>query len=128
MTYLEHLKLAEVQTTTVSQPAATVPPPHHLYAGYYSCTMLENLWDAEGGNPGEAFIAAEIATAESGGNPNAISPTNDYGLWQINGSWGYMASLDPVVNARSAITISDDGANWSAWTTYTNGAYVGRCL
>lgn len=90
--------------------------------------MLESLWISEGGNPGEAFIAAEIATAESGGNPGAISPTADYGLWQINISNGYGTSaLDPVVSARAAIALSNNGANWSPWTTYTSGAYIGRC-
>lgn len=88
--------------------------------------MLENLWDSQGGNPNEAFIAAEIAMAESGGYSGAISPTDDFGLWQINGS-NAGASLDPVVNARAAIAISDNGANWSPWTTYTAGLYVGRC-
>ena len=89
--------------------------------------MLENLWDSQGGNPGEAFIAAEIAMAESGGYRFAYSPTNDVGLWQINGSWGAMASTDPVVNARAAVTISHDGTDWYPWTTYTSGAYLGRC-
>ena len=33
-------------------------------------------------------MAAEIAMAESGGRQYALSPTNDYGYWQINGSHG----------------------------------------
>ena len=72
-------------------------------------------------------MAAEIAMAESGGNPNAISPTDDYGLWQINASNGALATLNPYENARSAIILSDDGTNWDPWTTYTSGAYSGRC-
>ena len=73
-------------------------------------------------------MAAEIATAESGGNPYAVSPTDDIGLWQINlPSWGSEASTNPVVNARAAVSISDDGTNWGPWTTYTSGAYIGRC-
>ena len=95
--------------------------------GTYSCSALENLWESAGGNPADAFMAAEIAMAESGGNPNAISPTDDYGLWQINASNGSLATLDPYENARSAIILSDDGTNWDAWTTYTSGAYSGRC-
>jgi len=95
----------------------------------YSCSELEQLWDSVGGNPDDAFIAAEIATAESGGNPYAVSPTDDIGLWQINlPSWGpAMASTNPVVNARAAVTISYDGSDWGPWTTYTSGAYIGRC-
>jgi LysM repeat protein len=95
--------------------------------GQYSCSALEQLWDQAGGNSADAFMAAEIAMAESGGNPNAISPTADYGLWQINASNGSLATLNPFENARSAITLSDDGTNWNPWTTYHSGAYYGRC-
>ena len=101
-----------------------IPPP--IY-GYYSCAMLEHLWDSVGGNPAAAFVAAEIATAESGGNPRAISPTDDFGLWQINGSHGALASLDPIANAKAAVIISGNGSNWSPWTTFVSGAYIGRC-
>jgi LysM repeat protein len=95
--------------------------------GTYSCSGLEQLWEQAGGNATDAFIAAEIAMAESGGNPNAISPTDDYGLWQINASNGALATLNPLQNARSAVTLSDNGANWAPWTTYQSGAYYGRC-
>jgi Lysozyme like domain len=72
-------------------------------------------------------MAAEIAMAESGGNPNAISPTNDFGLWQINGSNGALATLNPLQNAKSAIALSGNGTNWGPWTTYHSGAYSGKC-
>ena len=124
--YLQAIKLA-IQPTGQPQPAVQ-PVSVPVTAGLYSCTMLESLWESVGGNPAYAFIAAEIATAESGGNPNAISPTDDYGLWQINASHGSMASLNPVVNAQSAVAISDDGTDWTPWTTYTSGAYIGQCL
>jgi LysM repeat protein len=96
-------------------------------SGTYSCSALETLWESAGGSSSAAFTAAEIAMAESGGNPNALSPTNDYGLWQINGSNGSLATLDPYQNAKSAIALSGNGTNWDAWTTYTSGAYQGRC-
>lgn len=108
----------------LTAPAPQPPVPH----GQYSCLMLEQLWISQGGNPGEAFIAAEIAIAESGGRPWAVSPTDDIGLWQINApSWGAMASTDPVVNVRAAIIVSHNGDDWYPWTTYTSGAYAGRC-
>ena len=59
--------------------------------------------------------------------PNAVSPTNDYGLWQINGSNGSLATLNPYANAKSAIILSDNGTNWGPWTTYSSGAYSGKC-
>jgi LysM repeat protein len=95
--------------------------------GRYSCAGLEGLWKAAGGNPADAVMAAEIAMAESGGNPNAISPTSDYGLWQINSSNGALATLNPAANAHSAVVLSRNGTNWSPWTTYTSGAYRGKC-
>jgi LysM repeat protein len=96
-------------------------------SGTLGCTGLEELWTQAGGNPADAFMAAEIAMAESGGNQYALSPTDDYGYWQINASNGSLATFNAYGNARSAIILSDDGTNWSPWTTYTSGAYVGRC-
>jgi hypothetical protein len=96
-------------------------------SGTLGCSGLEQLWDAAGGNPADAFMAAEIAMAESGGNQYALSPTDDYGYWQINASNGALATYDAYGNARSAIILSQDGANWDAWTTYTSGAYAGKC-
>jgi LysM repeat protein len=95
--------------------------------GSYSCSALEQEWEAAGGSAAHAFMAAEIAMAESGGNPNAVSPTDDFGLWQINGSNGALATLNAFQNAKSAIILSDDGTNWGPWTTYHSGAYSGRC-
>jgi len=97
------------------------------HGGQYSCSGLERIWEQAGGSPAHAFMAAEIAMAESGGNPNAVSPTDDFGLWQINGSNGALATLNAYQNARSAVILSDNGTNWYPWTTYTSGAYGGRC-
>ena len=96
-------------------------------SGTLSCSGLEELWRSAGGNPADAFMAAEIAEAESGGNQYALSPTDDYGYWQINASNGALATFNAYGNARSAILLSDDGSNWNAWTTYHSGAYEGRC-
>ena len=32
----------------------------------------------------------------------------------------------PLGNAKAAVIISDDGGNWTPWTTFTSGAYRGR--
>ena len=96
-------------------------------SGTLSCSGLEDLWDHAGGNPSDAFMAAEIAMAESGGRQYALSPTDDYGYWQINASNGALATFNAYGNARSAIILSDDGTNWDAWTTYREGLYVGKC-
>jgi hypothetical protein len=130
--HLAHLAHLNGQHTSSSPRAATtVSAVSHSAAptssGSYSCSGLESLWEQAGGSSGEAFMAAEIAKAESGGNPNAVSPTDDFGLWQINGSHGAMATLNPLGNARAAVSISSNGSNWGAWTTYTSGAYAGKC-
>ena len=115
-------KHARTSTTSTLTTSAT------RLSGTLSCSGLEALWEAAGGSHAEAFTAAEIAMAESGGRQFAVSPTNDYGYWQINGSHGAaMATFNPIGNAKAAIAISDNGHNWSAWTTYTSGAYAGRC-
>jgi LysM repeat protein len=95
--------------------------------GTLGCSGLEQLWINAGGTPSAAFMAAEIAMAESGGNQYALSPTDDYGYWQINASNGSLATFNAYGNARAAITLSNNGTNWSPWTTYTSGAYSGRC-
>ena len=115
------------QSTGHSTSGGTAAVLQTASQGMYSCSSLEQLWEQAGGSSANAFMAAEIAMAESGGNPNAISPTDDFGLWQINGSNGALATLNPFQNAKSAITLSADGTNWGPWTTYTSGAYSGKC-
>jgi LysM repeat protein len=120
-----------------ASPPASSPPQQPVQAvqapvltaasGTFGCAALEALWEGAGGSPGEASTAAAIAMAESGGNPNAVSLTDDYGLWQINASNGALATLSPSGSARSAVVLSHDGTDWSPWTTYTSGAYEGRC-
>jgi LysM repeat protein len=97
-------------------------------SGTLGCSGLEALWEEAGGSHAEAFMAAEIAMAESGGNQYALSPTDDYGYWQINASHGpSMATFNALGNAKAAVIISSDGTNWTPWTTYVTGAYAGRC-
>ena len=108
--------------------AAVLTSAASTLSGNLGCSGLEALWEAAGGSHGEAFVAAEVAMAESGGRQYAVSPTNDYGYWQINGGHGpALATFNPIGNARAAIAISSNGTNWGPWTTYITGAYHGRC-
>lgn len=110
--------------------AKKVAPVYHrttYYSGTLSCNGLEKLWESAGGNSGSAFIAAEIAMAESGGNQYATGPAGERGYWQIHPDHGYLSTYNAYGNARAAVIISDNGSNWSPWTTYTSGAYIGRC-
>jgi hypothetical protein len=72
-------------------------------------------------------VALMVMNGESGGNPSAISQTDDHGLFQINrGTWyGYCGDLpfgaiyDPETNIRIASYIYNS-RSWSAWTVARN--------
>jgi Lysozyme like domain len=111
LAYLQELRDRHTVTTTFAEQDTVA-------AGIFSPDQLGQLWLEAGGSPAAESTAECIAHFESGGNSSAISPTDDFGLWQINASHGpVMATLDPMGNARAAVAISDDGTDWAAWTT-----------
>lgn len=84
-------------------------------------------------------LAAAVGMAESNGNTgahNVIPPDDSYGVWQIN-MYGDMGPerrkqlgltsnaqlYDPATNARAMVMLSHGGSDFSAWSTYTSGAY-----
>ena len=86
----------------------------------------------------DQIIATAVSIAESGGNTEVISPTQDYGLWQINmpahnGDGGRMPAdffppgtkwKDPLTNGEVANDIwSRAGRTWRDWSTFKSGAY-----
>lgn len=95
--------------------------------GTLGCSGLESLWLAAGGSPAAEVTAASVAMAESSGDQYATGPYGERGYWQINPIHGALSTYDAYGNARAAIIISADGSNWSAWTTFVDGAYLGRC-
>ena len=106
-----------------SHPKPVRTPTVHLY-GNLSQSQLAALWVRAGGNPAYAHIASAVAMAESSGRQYAHSGTSDFGYWQINGSWGRLATYDALGNAKAAILISRNGRDWSPWTTFVSGAYL----
>jgi hypothetical protein len=80
-------------------------------------------WYEVGGTKSNVVDALSIARAESGWNTEAISPSHDYGWFQINqihfGTWAIDATNwdDPLVNANAAWGISSQGTNWAPWCT-----------
>lgn len=107
------------------QAAPADPPAVRVsVSGTLSCSGLAALWDAAGGNPAIAWLMAKIGMAESGGRQFAVSPTNDWGYWQIHGAGP--AAFDPMTNAHDAISIEGQ-QGLTAWTTYTSGAYGAYC-
>jgi LysM repeat protein len=127
----EVLKIPDGSTAATYTPKhaqATVLTTTASLSGTLDCPQLEELWQAAGGAETEAFTAAEIAMAESSGNQYALSPDDDMGYWQIDEpAHPTLATYNPMGNAKAAVIISDDGADWTPWTTYTTGAYVGQC-
>ena len=121
--------ISEVHTTDVITHG-------RVSSGTLSCRQLEQLWIAAGGNPAHAFLAAEVARAESAGLQYARDPasgtyasgTVDYGYWHINTiNGGSPASFDPMKNARQAVAISRNGTYWWPWITWRHGAEAGQC-
>jgi hypothetical protein len=102
---------AQISGSNYAAGSAVIPATSSVY----SYVGLERLWIAAGGSSGSAPRAACIAEHESSGRPWAISPTNDWGLWQIHN--GGPAMLVPFANAQRAVAMSGNGTNWSQWTT-----------
>jgi Lysozyme like domain len=121
-----HHGSARAAGSVASGAALSVPG-----GGTLSCSGLEALWESAGGSPGTAFMAAEIARAESGGRQDATDDnpngTVDRGYWQVNSIHGALSTYDAAGNARAAVELSGDGTNWGPWVTYQTGSYQGQC-
>jgi hypothetical protein len=65
--------------------------------------------------------------AESGGQQYATGAAGERGYWQINPVNGALSTYNAYGNARSAVIMSRNGTNWYPWTTWSDGAYAGRC-
>ena len=112
---------------TATSGASAMSSTSTALSGTLSCSGLEDLWEEAGGSDTQAVTAASIAMAESSGEQFATGPVGERGYWQINPDHGSLSTYDPLGNAKAAVVISGDGANWSPWTTFTSGAYLGRC-
>jgi hypothetical protein len=81
--------------------------------------QVKNIWIQAGGNPQAAAMAAAIADASSGFNPNATFTNPDgsvgVGLWLIDKNGMPPGSTDPLANARAAVQLSNNGTNWKNW-------------
>lgn len=98
----------------------------------YSYAQLMSLWINAGGPRGLAPLAAAIAEAESGGNSDALNPSDNggtqssFGLWQISNGTHTPPSPDwanPAVNAQLAVGKWKGAGGFTPWGTYDSGAY-----
>ncbi len=96
---------------------------------------------AQAGFAGQGLrLAVAVGLAESGGNPTARDPnppspgcpagSTDRGAWQLNTCYhpevADVCADDLACAARETYRISAGGSDWSAWTTYTSGAYLAQ--
>lgn len=98
---------------------------------YVTLTTIEVARAAHAvGFRGDALrIAIAVARAESNFRRNVVSPTNDYGLWQINKpahpKYDFNRLLDDAnYNAGAAWDISGRGKSWTPWYTYRDGKHL----
>jgi hypothetical protein len=118
-----------------AQQAATAAQACAGYATYAGWT--------NNGSAGDLVLASAICVAESGGQPSVYycNPTGqdgyyppvncsgmyDRGLWQIdNQAWASITdtcAFTAKCNSDGAYAISQRGASFSPWATYTSGVY-----
>jgi hypothetical protein len=85
--------------------------------------QMRTLWLRNGGDPNRTLVMLSIARAESGWQSDAVSPSDDHGLWQINrvhfGEFGVndQSVLAIDTNCRIAIALSGNGFNVAPWCT-----------
>jgi hypothetical protein len=105
----------EAQTVVASAPAVNVPnrPSNISFNG-----NVEQWRSLVSQYPWSVNIALKIMACESGGNPNAVSRTNDYGLFQINhGLQNYGTKIyDPDFNVALAYNHFYVNRGWQPWS------------
>ncbi len=111
-----------------------------LYAIMKSKTSISDLLQLAqnaGFQGQDAYIAAAVALAESGGDPKAYNPEitvntpagmGSYGLWQIylkaHPEFTGVDLYDPQENANAAFSIfSNAGNSFHPWSTFKSGKY-----
>jgi hypothetical protein len=104
-------------------PSSTTPA---VSGGTYTHAQLMKLWTVNGGDPNAANNAACHAIQESTGQSWVTSTNPDggtnVGLWQLDtkgkGAGYTVAQLqNPDANARITVFATNNGRDWSAWST-----------
>ena len=108
-------------TSLSNKPPNTNTPPAipTQPASAMTYAQVQDIWIQAGGSPQSSAMAAAVASAESGLNPNAKYTNPDgstgVGLWLIDPSGIPPGSTDPLANARAAVQQSKNGTDWSQW-------------
>ena len=100
-----------LKPTVVPAPVAVVPVTYASGCSTYQSTFAQYNWDVT--------TALAICQAESGGDPYAVSATNDYGLMQLHNQ----EIFNPYDNIAAAYKIYLE-QGWEAWSTFKSNAYA----
>ena len=103
------------------QASVVQPAPTPIILASYTCTTYSSLFNQYNWN---SAVAMAICQAESSGNPNAVSDTDDYGLMQIHQGLELYGSqiYNPAFNISEAYQ-KYLTQGWNAWTSYNDGVY-----
>lgn len=125
-------------TTTTQAPTTTTPPPTTATTAPAPPPTTAAAVQPDGAcggwrdlitlyfPPSQVGKACTVMLCESQGNPNAVSPTNDHGLFQINRRYNeanfvqvtgqpWSAVYDPAANTQYAAWLYSQ-RGWGAWT------------
>lgn len=110
------------EVAVTSQPVKAVEPTPQLQGCEQYRPLVEQYdWDSR--------IALAIMQAESSCRPDALSPTADRGLMQINSvhiakvNGDLNALYDPATNIRIGYSVYLS-QGWKAWTVFNTGRYL----
>ena len=101
-------QVSRASSRTTQKTTYSVERWRYLVEKYFPANQVEN--------------ALLVMQGESGGNPNAVSHTSDYGLFQINApTWCKFFGVtreqlkDPELNVKLARVIYDRAGGWAPW-------------
>lgn len=89
------------------QVATTALTAHSVSCETYRPIIAQYAWPVD--------AAMKVMQQESGCNPNAISPTNDHGLFQLNNNPVYDPAQNIAIAYKKYSNARIGSNNWSAW-------------
>lgn len=89
----------------VQVPAESPQVYHAVGVEYWRAAVANYPWPVD--------QALAVMSCESKGDPNAVSSSGDYGLFQLNQIHGIF--LDPYANIGKAYALYADYGNWHHW-------------
>ena len=117
---IKKIKISKAKQQADKLAAAKAPTPIPVKLAVVKNVVCEQYRPLFTRYDWDVNIAMAIMQSESNCNPNAHSPTNDYGLMQLHG----IAIFDPAKNVEYAYYNKYLKGGWGHWTDYNNGNYL----